>query len=204
MTNMENNSNLDEIIGKTMANKVEELVPNFRKKNTLSNEQIEKIIQTISINLDIPQERVLVGMNLLFLQGAASAGAPLTMSIDLGGGKCIEKRNIIDACKIVTGNIFIRRIAETMALQIGKFAELNELAGELGFRINNKFKAETGENLTDKEMAFCSSFSQSIPNLDKITSERLARLLAEDYQIRFENKKKQTNEKGKNKGKKGK
>lgn len=188
------NINLNEIIEISLKTRVEEVAPNFRKKNTLTNEQIEKIIQTISLNLGISPEKVLIGMNLLFLQGIASAGAPTTMSIELGDGKFIEKRNIIDACNLVTGHKFIRRIAETLAMQIGNFAYKHKLAGELGYRINNKLKADKGESLNEKEMAFCSSFSQSIPNLTEETSERLAKLLAEDYQKRFENKKRQKNE----------
>jgi len=184
--------NLNEIIKATMNKRVEDVAPNFRRKNVLTEEQIEKIIRTISINLEIDPEKVLIGMILLFLQGAASAAAPVTMSVELGNGKFIEKRNIVNACNVVTGHIFIRRIAETLALQIGNFAYQNKLAGELGYRINNKLKADTGESLNEKEMAFCSSFSQVIPDLSDITSERLAKLLAADYQRRFENKKKQT------------
>jgi len=184
--------NLNEIIKATMNKRVEDVAPNFRRKNVLTEEQIEKIIRTISINLEIDPEKVLIGIILLFLQGAASAAAPVTMSVELGNGKFIEKRNIVNAYNVVTGHIFIRRIAETLALQIGNFAYQNKLAGELGYRINNKLKADTGESLNEKEMAFCSSFSQVIPDLSDITSERLAKLLAADYQRRFENKKKQT------------
>lgn len=208
MNSISNNEiNLNEIISASMTQKVEDVAPNFRRKNILTEEQIGKIIQTIGINLEINPEKILIGIMLLFLQGAASAAAPVTMSVDLGNGKCIQKRNIVDACNVVTGHTFIRRIAETLALQIGEFAYQNKLAGELGYRISNKLKAETGENLTEKEMAFCSSFSQVIPNLSNITSERLAKLLAADYQRRFENKKKQKTEntltkKGKKKKKK--
>lgn len=179
---------LNEIITKALQCKLEEVAPNFKRKNTVTEYQIEKIIRTISLNLVIPEEKVYIAIILLFLQGAASAGAPMTMSVDLGSGKCVEKRNLIDACMMVTGHKFIRRIAETIAVQIGTFAYSNRLIGELGLRISNKLKAETGESLDEKELAFCSSFSQAIPNLSEITSERLSRLLAEDYQRRFEGK----------------
>lgn len=181
--------NLEDVIKKSKQIKVEEVAPNFRKKNLLSREQIGKIVQAIGTHLDISPDRVLISMYLLFLQGAASAGAPITMGVDLENGKCVEKRNIINACNLVMEHQYIRRIAETLALDIGEFAYNNNLAGELAYRINNKFKAETGTSLTEREMAFCSSFSQAIPNLAEISSERLAKLLAEDYQKRFENKK---------------
>lgn len=186
----ESTKKLGDLLKLSMESKVEDVVPNFRKKNQMTDEQVENVIQTISLTLKISPERVLIGIMLLFLQGAASAGAPVTMSIDMGEGKCIEKRNITTACEMVAGHQYIRRIAETLARQIGEFAEKNKLAGELAYRINNRYKAETGNNLTDKEMAYCSSFSQSIPDLADITSEKLVKLLAEDYQRRFENKKK--------------
>ena len=203
MTSIQNNSKLNSIFQSAMEKKVDDIVPSFRRKTTLSEEQIEKIIQNLSNTLGIGDTEVLIGMSLLFLQGAASAGAPLTMSIDLGNGKYLEKRNIIIACELVTGHKFIRRIAETLAIQIGNFATQNKLMGELGYRINNKFKADTGDSLNEKELAFCSSFSQAIPNLSEITSDRLAKLLAGDYQQRFENKKRKNNEnKNDNKNKK--
>ena len=189
MTNI-NNIILEEIIKKSLEIKVEEVSPSFKKKNTLSCEQIEKIIQTISFNLNIEPEKALIGIYLLFLQGAASAGAPLNMSVDLGNGKYIEKKNIVNACNLVTEHTYIRRIAETLAKEIGDFAYKKRLVGELAYRVNNKFKAETGNSLTGLEIAYCSIFSQVIPDLSEITSDRLARLLAEDYQKRFELKKK--------------
>jgi len=190
MNKIQKITTFDEIFEKAMETEIDDIAPNFRRKTILSEEQIQKIIQAISLNLGLTEEKAVIGMSLLFLQGAASAGSPITMSIDLGEGKFIEKRNIIDACNLVTGHKFIRRIAETLALQIGNFAYRNKLVGELGYRINNKFKAETGENLNEKELAFCSSFSQAIPNISEITSERLSKLLAEDYQKRFETKRK--------------
>lgn len=116
--------------------------------------------------------------------------------------KLKEKRNIIDACNTVTGHKFIRRIAETLALSIGKFAYNNKLVGELGYRINNKLKAEKGESLNELELAYCSSFSQAISNLEEVTSERLSKLLAEDYQRRFEKQRKSKPAENEFKGKK--
>lgn len=181
-------TSLNELIEATKLEDVDKIAPKFRKKNTMSDEQLEKIVQIIALNLDIDPKTALIGMILLFLQGAASAGTPPTMSVEIGN-IVMEKRHIMNACFNVTGHQFIRRIAESMAETIGLFAYKNHLAGELAYRINNKLKAENGTSLTEMEMAFCSSFSQAIPNLEN-KSERLAKLLAEDYQKRFENKKK--------------
>ncbi len=181
---------LEELLKTSINKRVEEVSPNFRKKNILTEEQLEKIIQTLSINLSVSHEKALIGMILLFLQGATSEGAPMTMSIDLGEGKSIEKRSVINACSASTGHQYIRRIAETLAKEIGEFAYKNRLAGELAYRINNRLKAESGECLNEREMAFCSSFSQVLPNLSELGSERLTRLLAEDYHRRFDTKRK--------------
>lgn len=185
-----NTSTLENLLKITLERKIEEVVPNFRKKTFMTSEEIERIIQTISVTTGIKSDRVLIGIMLLFLQGAASAGSPPTLSVELEDGKSLTKKDIIAACIMVAKHQYIRRIAESLAKEIGQFAEKNKLHGELAHRINNRFKAETGSNLSDIELSYCSSFSQSIPNLAEITSERLAKLLAEDYQKRFENKKK--------------
>src|SRR5689334_11752138 len=112
--NNEKKINLEECLKSSQTMNVEDVIPNFRKKNTLTKEQLEKIIQTISINLDISYERVMVGMYCLLLQVASSAGAAITMSVDLGDGKCLEKRNIVNACVAIMGNQFSRRVAETL------------------------------------------------------------------------------------------
>lgn len=192
--NVGKTTSVADMFKKAMEQDIDDIAPNFRRKTTLSEEQINKIVQTISLNLGITEDRVIIGITLLFLQGAASAATPVSMSTDLGEGKCLEKRNIIDACNLVTGHKFIRRIAETLALNIGQFAHKNKLMGELGYRINNKYKADTGDSLNEKELAYCSSFSQTIPDLSVLVSERLSRLLAEDYQKRFENKKRINND----------
>jgi len=192
--NLENTNeiNLESLLKKSLEEKIEDTIPNFRKKNAMTEAQVEKIIGNLSFTLGITPERVLIGMMLLFLQGATSAGAPLTMSIDLGEGKILTKKNIVDACNMTAQHQYIRRIAETLSAKIGEFALKNKLPGELAYRINNRNKAETGNNLSELEMAYCSSFSQNIPNLAEVTSERLAKLLAEDYQRRFEGKRKNT------------
>nr|YP_009389096.1 hypothetical protein [Euglena archaeoplastidiata]AKR17869.1 hypothetical protein [Euglena archaeoplastidiata] len=197
MKNTQNENTISQLYENAMKQNIDVIAPNFRRKTKISEEQIKKIIKSISLNLDISEEKAVIGMTLLFLQGAASASTPTSIFVELGDEKYMEKRNIIDACALVTGHRFIRRIAETLALQIGNFAYKNKLIGELGYRVNNKFKAETGESLTELELAYCSSFSQTIPNLSELVSDRLVKLLAEDYQKRFENKRKSNNENNK-------
>lgn len=183
---------------------LDNIAPNY-KKGVLSQEEVNKIINKIAKDMEIAPKDALAGTILLMLKGAASGGTPQTLSVDLRGGKTLAKKNVTAAYLSVTGNNYIRRLAESLAVQIGEFAEFFGLAGELSQRINTVLKAESGEILSPKEMAWCSSFSQNIPDLAKRSSERLVRLLAEDYKKRFEHKKKTTNlenkkdRKGKNK-----
>lgn len=184
-------TSLDELIVRSIHCAGE--IINTTKKPTVTYDQIERIIKAISINLRISEEKSMVGIMLLFLQGAVSTGAPLSMSVEVESGVHLDKRTLLYTCKMVTGHEYLRRIAEQLAIPIGYFAQIHGLKGELATRINNRVRAETGKNLTSIEMAYCSSFSQQIPNLTQICgSERLVKLLAEDYQNRFDNTKKNT------------
>lgn len=109
----------------------------------------------------------------------------------------------MNAYSLATGNQFIRRLAEKLAIPIGFFAEKNGLRGELAQRIERGHRAVNGENLSPKELAWCSSFSQCIPNLPELASERVQQLLSKDYNERFQNQgpKKQGTPKGKNQDK---
>lgn len=185
----ENTRNLDlNTVINDMNINLEEIAPNY-KKGVLSKTDKERIIEKIALEVGIPLSDALAGTILLFLKGAASSGTPSTLSIDLRGGKTIAKKNIQASYMAVTGNTFIRRLAEALAIEIGEFAFKYGLSGELSTRINTILKSESGERLTPEESAWCSSFSQEIPDLAQRSSERLVKLLAEDYKKRFENKK---------------
>lgn len=180
---------INKLTQELMNNNFEDIAPNY-KKSVLSNEEIDRIIDRVANDIEVTKATALAGIILLMLKGAASGGTPQTLSTELKDGKVIAKRNITGAYIAVTGNNYIRRLAESLAVEIGEFAERFELEGELSQRINTAIKAESGETLTKKERAWCSSFSQNIPNLAEKSSERLVKLLAEDYKKRFENKKK--------------
>lgn len=192
-------NNIKELTSKILKQRFEDIAPDFRK-GVLSGDEIDSIIEKIAKELDISSEEALTGVMLLMLKGAASSGTPQTLSVLLKGGKTLAKKNVYAAYVSVTGNEFLRRLAEGLAVSIGEFAENFSLEGELSQRINTSLKAETGEILNAKEIAWCSSFSQNIPDLAKRSSERLVKLLAEDYKKRFENKKKskESTQKGKN------
>lgn len=186
-----NTTNINDLMKNIKQNNksIETLAPNY-KKSILGSEETNMIIKKIATDLDITEEEALAGTMLLLLKGASSDGTPQNLSVELKNGKTLAKRNVQGAYLTVTGNNYLRRLAESLAIQIGEFAEHFGLNGELTQRINTSLKAESGEVLSPKETAWCSSFSQNIPDLATRSSERLVRLLAEDYKKRFEGKKK--------------
>lgn len=89
-----------------------------------------------------------------------------------------------------------------MAKEIGEYAQSNGLEGDLAKRIQRLLRTKTGESLTPKELAWCNSFCQNLPDLNELASERVVKLLAEDYENRFmTSKKRQENSSSKNKKK---
>lgn len=184
-------TNIENIMNEIKNQDIASIAPNY-KKGVLSNEEVTKIIEKIAYDIEVSKADALAGTMLLMLKGASSSGTPQTLSVDLRNNKTLAKKNIMGAYLSVTGNNYIRRLAEALAINIGEFAENFGLSGELAIRINTALKAESGEILTSKEMAWCSSFSQNIPDLAERSSERLVKLLAEDYKKRFESKKKST------------
>lgn len=169
------------------------IAPYF-KKGVLTDEEAEKIIEQTANSIGTTKENALTGTICLFLKGAASNGTPQNLEVLLKDGKSLAKRNLMGAYVSVCGNQYLRRLAEKLAIDIAEFAEMHGLNGELASRINTILKAESGEVLTAKEAAWCSSFSQNIPDLAERSSERVVKLLAEDYRKRFENKAKKKNQ----------
>lgn len=192
-------NNIKEILEQLKSADLQKIVPNL-KKSALTQEENNRIFEKIASDLAIPKSDAMVGTFILFLRGAASSGTPSSLSVDLREGKTLAKKNILSAYMHVTGNGHIRRLAEVNRIEIGEFAEAHGIPGELSQRINTTLKAQTGEILNPKETAWCSSFSQEIPDLAIRSSERMVKLLAEDYKKRFENKKNVRKEKSLKKG----
>lgn len=152
-------SEMEKIYEEIMTTPVDVTSPDF-KKASMSQEQVSKVLDTLSSTFDMPKTLATVAVILLFLLGAAS-GTPVTLSVNVGVWE-ISKRDLLNAYTLVTNNKFLRRMAEAMAVTIGKYAEKNGLKGELAQKITIAYKAETGENLSARELAWCSSFNQNI------------------------------------------
>lgn len=182
----QNNDLVTDIFKEALDLPLETLAPNIKKAN-MTREQANKVLEVLGNTFSIPKNAAMVAVILLFLRGAASDGTPLSLSVTVMERE-ITKRDLLNAYVLVTNNKFLRRMAETMAVEIGLYAEKHQLSGELASRINRLHRAETGENLTHKEQAWCSSFSQNIPNLGAYTSERVIKLLSTDFNRRFAKK----------------
>jgi hypothetical protein len=180
---------IKDIIKTLKTSDLQTIAPDF-KKGVITDEQTELIIENIANSIGTTKENALTGTICIFLKGGASNGTPQNLEVVLRDGKILAKRNVLGAYVSVCGNQYLRRLAEKLAIEIGEFAEAHGLNGELAPRINTILKADTGEILTPKEAAWCSSFSQNIPDLATRSSERVVKLLAEDYKKRFENKSK--------------
>lgn len=184
-----NEFDLDKSFEQVLKVPLEEVAPKV-KENKIPMDQVNQVIEKLSVLMGIPPQTASIAIFLLFLMGAANDGAPLTMSVEVGGTS-VSRRDLLYAYENVTGNKFLRRLAETLAIKISQYAEKHGLRGDLARRLDNKSKAEKGESLTPKELAWCSSFCQWIPDLETHSGSRVATLLADDYNSRFSKAKKQ-------------
>jgi hypothetical protein len=183
-------NNLNDLLNEVKAEKLEQISPSFRQ-NAVSEEQIKRIIKSLNTKYTSLEEKyILVAIILLFLKGVSSNNTPETLAVEVKG-VTITKRDLKIAIQQILNHGYIRRVAESIAVQIGTYAELNGLDGELAKRIdkiiaeNNYVKGTNELPLTTKERAWCSSFSQGLSNLEQYTTERVVKYLAIDYNERF-------------------
>lgn len=167
-------NNLDDLLKELKTEKLEDIAPNF-KQDKVSDEELEKIITIIATKFGIQRKYALVAFILLFLKGAASNNKLDDLSVEIKGTR-ISKKDIKMATQQILNNINLRKIAESLAIQIGKYAEENGLSGDLANRIDKLIEEEhfvIQPPLSPKERAWCSSFSRNIPDLDRYSSQRL-------------------------------
>lgn len=173
----------------------------------LSTEAVKEIVTKISTDMQVSAPIAMAAIYLLLLKGAANVKAPNSMEVIVLNEKkeqvSLTKLDLMAAYRRVTGNNFLRRLAETLACEISQFAEANNLRGELATRINNKLQMSGEPPLNNREMAWASSFCQGLTNLSQLSTDRLPGLLAEDYSLRFSNKTKGRNQPKSNNMRKG-
>lgn len=165
----------------------------------MTKEEVQSVLARLAGSYGMSIQLALIATILLMLKGAASAGAPKSMEIpmldpDTNQEFSITKNSLINAAEVAgIKPVYLRRLAEALALEIGKYAQAKGLSGDIANTINRRLMAKNEIPLTPRERAWASSFSQNLPNLDELAgSERLTGLLMEDYMIRFSKQKPST------------
>lgn len=185
---------------------IKDVAPNLGA-SPLEDEQIERIIARLAHRMYLTPFTAFCAIALLFLKGAASKTAPDKMFVEVRAidNKLIKvtKGEIMQVYQEVTENRFIRRLAESLAVQICTFAERNNMKGDLAFNLEIEEVSEGREPLTPKEQAWANSFCQHVKDLEKLASPRLRQLLNKDYQSRFDRKKKKKGKKEERQNQKG-
>lgn len=172
------------------------IIPNKAAKK-VTTQQLNGIIEKISKNKEIDRSTTMLAVATLFRKGAANAGAPDTMEVDLVCPKTnrstsISRYDLVTAMQLITGHRTIRKMAEAMAPQMvqANLALLEKdpllnLQGDLANRINRKLFTRQQPALTRKEEICCATYTQWMPNLNELAeSDRLANLLTEDLNAR--------------------
>lgn len=163
----------------------------------VSREHALAIMERIARTKEIDRSTAIMAVGALFRRGAANAGAPDSMEIDV---KCphtntvtiVTRYDIIMALHAVTGHKTIRKLAEVMApemlqanLYIIQKQPLYDLKGDLANRINRKLSFRKEPALTRKEEVCCATYANWMPNLNELAkSTRLKSLLDEDLNAR--------------------
>lgn len=162
--------------------------PQEIRKEWHNNAEVNSLITQFGDQMGLDKNTAFIAIALLFLKGAANKGTPNTMSIMVHTSETqteVTKADLVYLYKKIHKNMHIRRLAESMAELISKYAEAQGLAGDLAKKINITLLRKKEPTLTRKEAAWCSSFCQSNPKVEGV-SERLAGLLSEDYLSRFQ------------------
>lgn len=190
MNNSEIGINLNDMLNQAMSKPLEAVSPSF-KQSAISETQIGQIIKVIMTKYPtLDEAAVLTSIILVMLKGAASNNTPDTLGVEVNG-ITVTKRDIKMGLQNICNNQYLRRLAESLAVPIGKYAERNQLDGELAGRLSklvsedNMLNGTSNPPLDTNERAWASSFSQTIKNLGDFTTARVVNLLALDYGQRF-------------------
>jgi hypothetical protein len=165
--------------------------------------QVDAVLQKIARTKEISSKTAAIAVAALFRKGAANAGAPDSMEVEL---RCPEKKtdciitryDITMALQPIVGHKTVRKLAEALAptmleanLQNIKLNPTKDLKGDLSNRINRKLILRKETPLTREEEICCATYAQWMPNLNELASStRLKALLDEDLNARRKKKNK--------------
>lgn len=198
MTNNEETTieNTMEINNNDMKELIKNLVENSNEHNTINIDNNEITWNDISLIMDdlankyrITRKDASIATMLLMLKGAANAGTPDTLSVQINSNELnkiieIKKYELLSSYRGIMGNKFLRRLAEKLGPDICRLAENIKLSGDLAKKINNRVLARGQSPLNNKERAWCNSFMQGSKELET-EAPRILNLLAEDFNIKF-------------------
>ena len=136
------------------------------------NDMPKQTFEQIAISKSCTKELARDAVFALLKKGAAASSAPDTLSVSIShiteknGKKVIteislSKGNFKEVYRKFTKNTFLRRFAETFCKEISKFAEINNLHGDLAQQMSIKVLSTSGEPLTPRQKAWASSFNNS-------------------------------------------
>lgn len=183
---------LDELTKDLEESDLQEIAPTVGAP-PIGQEVIERIVARLAHKCYLSPKNAFAAIALLFLKGAASKSAPDKMFVEVkavdGGLAKVYKGDLMQVVFDSTGNRFIRRLAESLAIPISNFAERHSLDGDLAFSFDIEAISEGQDPLTPKERAWSNSFCQHISDLDLRAGTRVKALLGQDYQNRFNKKK---------------
>jgi hypothetical protein len=183
-------SPIGDMVKEAMTQPLESMVI-YDQNNIATPEEVRNFVLSVATSFVVSNQTAFAGISLLFLKGAANKGTPQTCCVDVvtedGKSIVLQKYDLFMACQKVCGNKFLRRLARSMAKEIGMFAESKNLNGDLAIKLNNEVIANEESPLTSKEKAWASSFSQQLPELEKLSGgSRIPTLLAKDSKKRLE------------------
>lgn len=174
-------------------------------KDLLSVAECNIFLGEIAMRFGISRFHAFIGVSLLGLKGTANASTPATLTVEIiyeNRKISISKFDLLEVYKTNFKTSFIRRFFQVPIIgkQICDFAVKNNLPGDLSRQINDRLRLQGKKPLTLRQSAFCNSWMQNNPVMtadDELIA--LSQLLAEDYQLKFVQKKSvvpNTNKKG--------
>lgn len=181
----------------------EDIIPKSESSKKVSLAQASSIMERIARIKDISKKTATLAVVELFRKGAANAGAPDSMEVEVrcpitGVTTSITRYDVVMALQSVTDHKTLRKLAETLApqmldanLQLIQQNPLMDRKGDLANRINRKLVLRKEDPLTRKEEVCCATYAQWMPNLNELAeSTRLKALLDEDLNARRKRKNK--------------
>jgi len=185
----------------------------------VTDQEVQTIVENVRTGYGVSYRTSLNGICEIIRRGMSAKGAPPSSCVEIycpdeGTAAIFTKRDVDRSVELVCkGRRSLRDLAKKLApfiVRTGLRRQMVnpslDMSGDLAKKINNRLVVRQEESLTSSERVGCASYAQDIVGLDKLcSSNRLARLLAEDLELRKKGSQNPKNKgKGSNEGNKGK